>query len=523
MEPGHVHGISDRIRDVLRIDPLAGAIEFEGEWHPWNELSAIVDGIDRLLTEAGLGPDIAVGVLLRNRPSLVGALLAVLSTRRCVVTINPHQGDSKLAADVRELRTPALLGHHEDWERPALASAAAAVRSLGFELIDDRARPVALARSFERPGDNLHHESLPGVAVEMLTSGTTGPPKRVRLGYAALEQSLLGAAHYEKGKHGGETLTLRRGVAIISAPLVHVGGLWRAVQCVVDGRRMALLERFRVELWLDLVRRHRPKTVSLVPAALRMVLDADLSPDDLSSLKAVVSATAPLAPETAVAFEEKYGVPVLVSYGATEFAGGVAGWTLEDHGKWAHAKRGSVGRAHPGCELRVVDPDDGRVLPPGEQGLLEAKSAQLGVGSDWTRTTDLAVIDEDGFLWISGRADNVIIRGGFKILPGQVAGVLERHPSVREASVVALSDERLGQVPVAAVELEDGAPAVGAEELRAFAREHLTNYQVPKEIRVLDRLPRTPSLKVSEVDVRALFETNPTGKPEGRYTGEGVQ
>jgi acyl-coenzyme A synthetase/AMP-(fatty) acid ligase len=274
---------------------------------------------------------------------------------------------------------------------------------------------------------------------------------------------------------------------------------------------MALLERFRVEAWLDLVKRHRPKTASLVPAALRMVLDADLSPDDLSSLKSIVSATAPLPPETAVAFEEKYGVPVLISYGATEFAGGVAGWNLTDHRQWAPTKRGSVGRAHPGCELRVVNPEDGSVLPPGQQGLLEAKSLQLGLDSGWTRTTDLAVIDEDGFLWIKGRADNVIIRGGFKVIPGQVATVLETHPSVREASVVGLADERLGQVPVAAVELEDGAPAVDGDELRAFARDHLTNYQVPKEIRVVERLPRTPSLKVSEGEVRALFEQDPKG------------
>jgi len=385
---------------------------------------------------------------------------------------------------------------------------------MGVELTDDPARAVVPVAGHERPGAGPHHDALPGIAIEMLTSGTTGPPKRVRLGYAALQRSLLGAAHYERAKHGREKATLRQGVVIISAPLVHVGGMWRAVQCVVDGRRMALLERFQVEPWRDLVKRHRPKTASLVPAALRMVLDADLPREDLSSLKAVFSATAPLAPETAVAFEEKYGVPVLVSYGATEFAGGVAGWTLEDHRKWAHSKRGSVGRAHPGCELRVVDPAGGRVLPPGQQGLLEAKSAQLGKNSGWTRTTDLAVIDADGFLWIKGRADNAIIRGGFKIIPGEVVEVLQRHPSVREASVVGLPDERLGQVPVAAVELADGAAAVTAEELRAFAREYLTSYQVPKEIRVVARLPRTPSLKVSEGEVRALFESHPPKKTE---------
>lgn len=515
-------GIAERIREVLRIDPPAGAIEFEGTWHLWSEMSAILADLDHELNRAGLGPGTPVGVALRNRPCLVGALAGLLATRRCVVTINPHQGTAKLAADVRTLRVPAVVAHRNDWERAEMVAAAADAGTLGLALTETPARPVTRVRGLEQRGEGPHHERLPGIAVEMLTSGTTGPPKRVRLSYDALDESLLGAEHYERGKVRDQKPTLREGVAIISAPLIHVGGLWRTLQCVVDGRPIALLERFRVEPWRDLVRRHRPKTASLVPAALRMVLDADLCRADLSSLKTVVSATAPLPPETALAFEKRYGIPVLVSYGATEFAGGVAGWTLEDHRKWADVKRGSVGRAHPGCELRVVDPDDGHELQAGEEGLLEVKSAQLGSGSGWVHTTDLAVIDEDGFLWIRGRSDNVIIRGGFKILPGEVAGVLERHPSVREAAVVGLPDRRLGQVPVAAVELEDGASPVDPEQLQAFAREHLAAYQVPREIRVVERLPRTPSLKVSEADVQALFESDRTAESGDGRSDEGV-
>jgi acyl-coenzyme A synthetase/AMP-(fatty) acid ligase len=152
-----------------------------------------------------------------------------------------------------------------------------------------------------------------------------------------------------------------------------------------------------------------------------------------------------------------------------------------------------------------VDPQDGRVLSPGERGLLEVRSSQLGRGSDWVRTTDLAEIDADGFLWIRGRADDAILRGGFKISPAEVARALELHPAVREAAVVGLPDERLGQVPVAAVELEPEAAPVSGEALREFARAHLTPYQVPVEIRIVEALPRTPSLKVSQPGVRALF------------------
>ena len=494
--------LSERLRTILALDPSAGAVEFEGRWHSWGELDAIVRALDAELSAAGLGPGTPVGMFLRNTPELVGAALAALCSERCIVTLNPHQGDTKLAADLRALRLPALVGLADDWTRPEVR--AAAEGALGLELTRKPSSPLARVSGLEKPGAGPHRERAPGVAIEMLTSGTTGAPKRVQLGYAALEQSLVGSGeHYEK-KGAEQQLRLRQGVAIVNAPLVHVGGLWRTLQNIADGRPIALLERFRVESWLDLVRRHQPKTVSLVPAALKMVLDADLDPKQLASLKSVICGTAPLPIEHADAFEEKYGVPVLTTYGATEFAGGVAGWSLADRKEWGSRKRGSAGRAHPGCELRVVDAASGGILPAGSEGLLEVRSAQLGKGSDWVRTTDLAVVDSDGFLFIRGRADAAIIRGGFKVLPAEVAAVLESHPAVREAAVVGLPDERLGHVPVAAVELREGA-SIDAEALRSFARERLASYQVPAQIRIVAALPRTPSLKVSQPGVKELF------------------
>jgi acyl-CoA synthetase (AMP-forming)/AMP-acid ligase II len=219
----------------------------------------------------------------------------------------------------------------------------------------------------------------------------------------------------------------------------------------------------------------------------------------------VISGTAPLAAEEAERFEERFGIPVLTSYGATEFAGGVAGWNLDDHRAFGRAKRGSVGRAHPGCQLRVVDRDSGAVLGAGGEGLLEVRSAQLGPGSGWVRTTDLARIDGDGFLYVLGRADAAIIRGGFKIHPDVVKAALEEHPEVAEAAVVGLPDARLGQVPVAAVTRSSPGAQVDAEALRAFAKSRLSAYEVPERILVVDELPRTPSLKVSGPDVAALF------------------
>ena len=188
-----------------------------------------------------------------------------------------------------------------------------------------------------------------------------------------------------------------------------------------------------------------------------MVLEADVDPADLSSLRSVVSGTAPLDPDDADAFTERYGIPVLISYGATEFGGGVAGWNLADHREFWATKRGSVGRAHAGCELRIVDASSGDVARRGHRGPARGAGEPARRRRDWVRTTDLARIDGDGFLWILGRADQAIIRGGFKVLPEVVRTALERHPDVRGAAVIGRTDRRLGAVPVAAVELRPGA------------------------------------------------------------------
>jgi long-chain acyl-CoA synthetase len=284
---------------------------------------------------------------------------------------------------------------------------------------------------------------------------------------------------------------------------VHIGGIFRVLQCVAEPRPFVLLERFELNRWAEAVRAHRPRTVSLVPTALRMVLHSDVPRQDLASIRAVTSGTAPLSPEDADAFTEKYGIPVLTSYAATEFGGGVAGWTLTDHQKHWQAKRGSVGRANPGAQLRVVS-DDGKPLGPDQIGLLQVKPAQLAPSADWMRTTDMARIDADGFLWITGRADQAIIRGGFKIMPDDVRGALESHPAVAGAAVVGHSDVRLGETPVAMVELRAPGSA-NVAELIDFLQSRLARYEIPTDIAIVADLPRTPSGKPDLGAIRRHF------------------
>ncbi|GAA1738761.1 fatty acid--CoA ligase family protein [Luedemannella helvata] len=489
--------LADRIRAVLAIDPDAPAVEYHGTWYDWRSLATVAVDVERRLRALDT-PGIAVGVVLRNDPAIVGAVLGVLLAGGCVVTISAHQGDAGLEHDLKTLLPPVVVALRRDWDRDGARAAAAGALGLRVGPGDATAvgveigEPDGAVAAGRRP-------PRPEVAIEMLTSGTTGPPKRVPLGYRALGRAIFAAGrHYSSGS---AQVRLGTGVAIISSPMVHMSGLFRTVLNICQGRRIALMDRFQVAEFAGLVQRHRPKAVSLVPAALAMVLDADVPAAVFDSVKVVTAGTSHLPVDLQRRFEERYQVAVMPSYGATEFAGGVAGWNLPLYREWGDRKRGSVGRPQGGRELRVVT-EDGEPLPAGERGLLEVRTSG---DASWVRTTDLAHIDEDGFLFIDGRADDVIIRGGFKITPATIVDVLRQHPAVRDAGVVGIPDARLGAVPVAAVELVT-PDAATEEDLIAFVRGRLTGYQVPVRVVPVDALPRTDSLKVSQPMLRTLLQ-----------------
>jgi long-chain acyl-CoA synthetase len=502
--------VATRIAQIMAIDPDAYALEFEGRWITWGRLSAVAAELERILIDAGVGVEAPVAMMMRNRPGTVAVILSVLIHGRTLVTVSAMQPDGRLADEIPALPAAVVIGAPDDWNRPGVREAAAAAGSLAIEVDESGARVIdGLRRS------DASDFAAPGTAILMLTSGTTGPPKRVPLSYAGFDAGYAGTSHYEQTS---DEPVLRQSTALIIAPLLHVSGIFTLLLNVQAGRRIALLERFEVDSWLRLVTEHKPKAITLPPAALRMVMAAQVPPERLSFARSVLVGTAPISVEDQLAWEDRYGIPILVVYGATEFAGGIVGWTLDDHKRYAATKRGSVGRAHPGVDLRIVDEETGVVAAAGETGLLEVKAAQLGPrGRDWVRTTDRAYIDESGFLWIVGRADDVIIRGGFKVSTGTVAEALKQHPAVQDAGVVGIDDPRLGQVPVAVVELRPGANAE-PEDIRSFARERLAPYQVPVDVYITDALPRTPALKVSGPGVRALVEERAA---HGTHKGDG--
>jgi len=334
-----------------------------------------------------------------------------------------------------------------------------------------------------------------GAVLERLSSGTTGEPRRIPVGPQLLADSMSLAF----GKAARPTRSEPLSPHIISMPFAHASGVWNLAAALYTGRPIVLQDRFRPEGWVDAVRTHRIKVASLVPAMIRMLLDYDPPREALSSLICIRSGTAPLDPAVQREFEVRFGIPILIDYGASEFIGGIAWWTLDDHRRFAESKRGSVGRLRPDVEVRLTDQESGAALNAGDVGVLWLRSKRFG--EDWIRTSDLASCDAEGFLYIHGRADEVIIRGGFKILPEKVAAVLRSHRAVRDACVLGVRHERLGQVPLAIIERMPNADLT-ASDLAVFASAHLPAYEVPLMFEIVDELPRTMSHKVARPTLR---------------------
>jgi long-chain acyl-CoA synthetase len=243
---------------------------------------------------------------------------------------------------------------------------------------------------------------------------------------------------------------------------------------------------------------------TLPPPAFRSILDADVPKADLASLNVITTGSASLDLKVQLSFEERYDIPILMSFGATEFSGPIAVMTPDLYAEWGKRKLGSVGRAYAGASLRIVDAEGGAPLPAGEVGILEVRLEHLG--PDWVRTSDMAMIDADGFMFHRGRADGAIVRGGFKMLPEGIERALLQHPMIAAAAVVALPHERLGQVPAAAIEVAQGGVAPTEAEIEEHLRARLTAPQIPVAYRIVSTLPRTPILKLDLRAVRALFD-----------------
>jgi acyl-CoA synthetase (AMP-forming)/AMP-acid ligase II len=469
-------------------------IEFEGRWYSGDDITQYADAIATVLRDAAVADGAPVGLVVRNRPQHAAAIIGFLVAGRPVSMIYSFQSPESIGRDIGKLELSAIVADREDWTDEVITAAKRA-GSAGVA-ISLTTPPVSAVEGLEcRDESRRHAQAEPGVALQILTSGTTGPPKRQAIAAPVLERTVFSVTSGEK--------------APADAPpefaYWQFGGIGvcQLVAGVHNARRIVMLERFTVDGFVRAIKTYGIKRSGVQPAVFRMLLDADVPKEDLASLDFLISASGPLDPETRDEFETHYGIPVRLAYGATEFAGSLCAWTNDLHSAFGESKRDSVGRPLPDTQVRIVDPDTGAELPAGEHGLLEAMVAPIS--PDWIRTTDIASVDADGFVTLHGRADGAINRGGFKILPETVRRVLISHSAVRDACVVGVPDKRLGQVPFAAIEVGPGMTAPSEDELKDLVRQELPVYNVPVAIAVVDDLPRNPALKVSLPAVAALY------------------
>ncbi|RDI45068.1 class I adenylate-forming enzyme family protein [Nocardia mexicana] len=342
-------------------------------------------------------------------------------------------------------------------------------------------------------------------AVVLFTSGTTSAPKAVELSHQNLLSYITGTVEFDSAAPAD--------AALICVPPYHVAGVGAALSNLYAGRRMVYLPVFDAARWVALIGSESVTTATVVPTMLdRIVTELERSGATLPTLRNLAYGGSKVAlPLLRRAIDLLPEVGFVNAYGLTETSSTIAVLGPDDHRAAraatdpAAARRlGSVGRPVPGIEVQIRD-EGGRVLPAGATGELYVRGPQVsgrytGIGSvldaeGWFPTRDVAMLDADGYLFLGGRSDDTIIRGGENIAPAEIEDVLVEHPAVREVAVIGVEDAQWGQIIVAVVVPEDGAEPDSAE-LRDYVRAELRGSRTPDRVVFRDALPVTPTGKV---------------------------
>ena len=323
------------------------------------------------------------------------------------------------------------------------------------------------------------------VAVLLYTSGTTSAPKAVVLRHRHLTSYVIGSVEFAGADAADATL--------VSVPPYHVAGVANVVSNVYGARRIVYLAAFTPEAWLTTVRAEAVTHAMVVPTMLARVVDhLDGVPAATPTLRSLAYGGARM-PITVLdrALDAFEGTDFVNAYGLTETSSTIAVLGPEDHR--ARHRLDSVGRLVPGIEVAIRD---GEIWVRGEQVSGEYLGDGGAVGPDgWFPTRDRGWVDDEGYLFIEGRSDDTIIRGGENVAPAEVEDVLLTHPAVRTCAVVGLPDDEWGQRIAAAVVLREGASA-DADELQAWCRATLRSSKTPDVIAFRDELPVTDTGKL---------------------------
>jgi acetyl-CoA synthetase len=465
----------------------------------WGDLQDLSNRAANLLQAHGVGHGDRVAVVLPPVPEAAAIFFGTWKCAAILLSMSVLYGDEGIAH---------RLGDSEPKVLVTDAANASRFQKSGVPLIVLTEDVLAEQSAEHATADTAADDP----AQLYYTSGTTGLAK----GIIHAHRYLLGHEEFvychevEDGErfHGMGEWAWAAGIAPLLGP-------WRlgAVQCVYQREG-----GFDPHRQLDFLSRHEVTNVFTTPTAMRsMMAVSDAGSRYPCRFRSVCSAGEPLNPEAIRWFRQQYGITVLDYYGLTE------SYPLVGNFPWMEVREGSMGRPMPGWDVRILDEDEDEVAV-NERGeiCLRARSnphyplgywrnedaARETFGGEWFHTKDAATMDEDGYIWYAGRADDVIISAGYRIGPFEVESVCIEHPAVREAAAVASPDERRGSIVKAFVVLAAGNDPSNelAAEISQFVRERLSQYAYPRRIEFVDELPKTLTGKIRRIELREREE-----------------
>ncbi len=459
----------------------------DGRVCTYGELRDEIERWAATLAGAGIGPGDRVALADWGGVRSAAVTLAAARLGAATAQMNPLLTAGELG-QLAVLAECAPTGVATDGARSALAEALGQL-GRGPGTVLQRPGPEQLGTSADGGGAD---------ALVLFTSGTTGLPKPVAISHDAIDGRVrrLPAAAFSGDRAPG--------VSIMCVPSFHVGGMLGLLLSLYSGDTTVIQPRFDPGRWLELVSRHRVASAFLVPTMLARILDhPDCAGTDVSSLVSVSygAAAAPVElVRRAMAAWPQAGFAN--TFGQTETLGAYTTLGPADHRD--PARIGSVGRALPGVEIRVVDPGTGHDVVPGQVGELWVQGVQ-NVRGGWLHTGDLGRIDGDGYLYPTGRLSDTINRGGEKFGPSEVADVLRTHPAVADVGVAGVPDPEMGErVGVAAV-ARAGVEPPSDLELREWCRSRLAPFKLPEVIVWVDALPYNELGKLTRRATAALI------------------
>ena len=358
------------------------------------------------------------------------------------------------------------------------------------------------------------------ITILMYTSGTTGRPKGVPLRHNAFVAYVL-----DNVDPASPDIKERN---LLTVPLYHVAGIQAMLAAIYGGRTLVLMRQFEVKEWMATIQKEQATRAMIVPTMLKRVIDdPDFSKYNLSSLKVITYGAAPMPFEViSKAIKVMPWARFINAFGQTETASTITTLGPEDHiiegteeeqQKKLKRLTSSIGKPLSDVEVKIVD-DEGRALPTLEVGEIlargprvmtgywkdEQKTSQVMTSDGWLRTGDLGWMDEEGYIYLAGRADDMIIRGGENISPEEVEEVLHSHPKIEEAAVIGVPNPEWGQEPRAVVVLKKGEKAA-SEEIIEYCRSKIAGFKRPRSVVFIEGLPRSAMGKVLRKKLREQY------------------